>query len=218
MSVADVAAFQRERADTIDLIDRLLVATARATPQFGCFGLHEWAMVYEQSPSERRHSTVPLRLGPDATAAVVRAHPLKCTHFDAFRFFTAAAKPLNATQPTVWSRVDSDQPGCLHATMDLYKWAYKLLPVVSSELVVDCFRLARDVRTMDMQASPYDLTDWGLTPVAVETPDGKAAYVAAQRSFAHRGAALRLRLLAAMAPLRVEAARTRPQPAEDPPS
>ena len=80
--------------------------------------------------------------------------------------------------------------------MDLYKWALKLAPATPSELVADCFELAADVRTLDMRASPYDLRDHGYEPVAIETPEGKAAYVAAQRGFAERGAVLRRRLLA----------------------
>ena len=41
--------------------------------------------------------------------------------------------------------------------MDLYKWAYKLGPLVESELVMDCLELAADARELDMRASPYDL-------------------------------------------------------------
>ena len=82
--------------------------------------------------------------------------------------------------------------------MDLYKWAYKLTPAVPSSLVVDAFELARDVRELDMRASPYDLTALGYDPVPIETPEGKAAYVAAQRGFAERGARLRARLLAVL--------------------
>jgi hypothetical protein len=79
--------------------------------------------------------------------------------------------------------------------MDLYKWAYKLSPAVPGELVADCFALAAEVRELDMRASPYDLADLGYPPVAVETPEGRSAYVAAQRGFAARGAVLRRRLL-----------------------
>jgi hypothetical protein len=53
---------------------------------------------------------------------------------------------------------------------------------------------------MDMQASPYDLTDWGFEPIAIETPAGKARYVEAQRGFAAEAAALRERLTTALAP------------------
>jgi hypothetical protein len=79
--------------------------------------------------------------------------------------------------------------------MDLYKWAYKLSPAVPGELLADCFALAADVRELDMRASPYDLRALGWTPVAIETPEGKAEYVAAQRGFAARGAVLRAELL-----------------------
>lgn len=88
-----------------------------------------------------------------------------------------------------------EQPGCLHGNMDLYKWAYKLVPAVSSDLLADCFELAWDVREMDMQASPYDLADWGFEPIRIETPEGRAEYVRRQRGFAERGQALRARLI-----------------------
>ena len=88
-----------------------------------------------------------------------------------------------------------EQPGCLHAGMDVYKWATKLGPAVPGDLLLDCFELARDIRTLDMQASPYDVTTYGLDPVAIETPEGKAEYVARQRGFAERGNALRERLV-----------------------
>jgi hypothetical protein len=126
----------------------------------------------------------------------VDSHRVQCSHVDAFRFFTPRARPLNTLQPTRDTQVQLEQPGCLHATMDLYKWAYKLAPATPGELVADCFELAVDVRVMDMRASPYDLTDLGHLPVRVETPAGKAEYVDAQRRFTERGAVVRTRLLA----------------------
>jgi len=159
-------------------------------------------MVYREP--ERRHE-VPLRLGQGGTDAVVESHRIRCSHWDAYRFFTAAAAPRNALRPLRETTVVLEQPGCLHATMDLYKWAYKLLPAVPSELVADAFVLARDVRELDMRASPYDLSGLGYEPVRVETAEGKAAYVAAQRGFAERGRLLRARLLAALDPLLEEA-------------
>ncbi len=80
--------------------------------------------------------------------------------------------------------------------MDLYKWAFKLAPYSSSELVADCFALARDIRTLDMQASPYDLQSLGYEPVCVETPDGRAEYESRQREFTRRAAPLREKLIA----------------------
>ena len=46
--------------------------------------------------------------------------------------------------------------------MDCYKWAFKLGPLVESELVMDCLELAADARALDMRASPYDLRDYGF--------------------------------------------------------
>jgi len=188
----DVQAFLADRGDTVRFVQGLLAATAQRPAFTGCFGLHEWAMVYRAD--EHRH-TVPLRLGQAGTDAVVEAHPVRCTHFDAFRFFTPAAVGLNRVQPTRATQPALEQPGCLHATMDLYKWALKLSPATPAQLVADCFELAAGVRTLDMRASPYDLRGHGYEPVAVETPEGKAEYVAAQRGFAERGAVLRTRLI-----------------------
>ncbi len=92
---------------------------------------------------------------------------------DAFRFFTEQARPLNQFQPTRTSQVDLDQPGCLHANMDVYKWAGKLLPAVDSALLLDSFELAREIRELDMRASAYDLSQWGYPPVPVETSRGE---------------------------------------------
>jgi hypothetical protein len=94
-----------------------------------------------------------------------------------------------------------EQPGCLHANMDLYKWAYKLSPLLPSELVMDCFELSWRIRAMDMQASPYDLAGWGYPAIRIETPDGKAEYVEYQRAFAAESQELRQRLLYELTPL-----------------
>jgi hypothetical protein len=197
----DTTAILARRGDSVRWIARLLAASASRPAQLGCFGLHEWAMVYRQPPEEIRHEAWPLRLGPAGTAAVVDESRIRCSHFDAFRFFTAPARPLNVLTPTRESQPSLEQPGCLHANMDLYKWAYKLSPLVASELVADCFELAREIRRLDMQASPYDLRELGLPPVRIETAEGRAEYVARQRDFAERAAPLRARLIAAIAPL-----------------
>lgn len=200
----DLTGFAESRGETVQFVADLLGATRARQGQFGCFGLHEWAMVYRLGEDEVRHAGWPLRLGAAGTDAVVEAHQLRCSHYDAFRFYTPPARPLNLLQPTRERQVAMEQPGCLHAGMDLYKWAYKLSPAVPSALVMDCFDLARDIRELDMRASPYDLTELGYTPVPIETPQGKAEYAAAQRGFAARGQALRDRLLAALAGLRPE--------------
>jgi len=177
----------------VQSIHALLTATAARTPSFGCLGLHEWAMVYRQD--ETRHDW-PLRLGSDGTDTVVESHRITCSHFDAFRFFTPPAVPLNTLQPGRDDRVAFEQPGCLHAGMDLYKHAFRLTPLICSDLVVDCFELARDIRVLDMRAAPYDLSDLGFAPVRIETTQGKQEYAAAQRRFAERAAPLRATLIA----------------------
>ncbi|NUR15875.1 MAG: 3-methyladenine DNA glycosylase, partial [Dermatophilaceae bacterium] len=170
----DDDAFVAARGDTLRFVRELLVRTAGRPARFGCFGLHEWAMVYRLDPSDVRHSGWPLRLGAEGTDAVVESHQIACSHFDAHRFFTPDALPRNALRPTRGSQIDLEQPGCLHAGMDLYKWAHKLVPAVSSDLVMDCFELARDIRALDMRAAPYDLSELGYEPVRIETPEGKA--------------------------------------------
>jgi hypothetical protein len=191
----DAGAFLAKRRDAVGWVHGLLTATAGRPAQFGCFGLHEWAMLYRPGHGEVRHEQLPLRLGQAGTDAVVESHRVQCSHIDAYRFFTRAAEPRNTLTPTRDTQQQLEQPGCLHATMDLYKWAYKLSPAVPGELLADCFQLAADVRELDMRASPYDLRELGWAPVAIETPEGKAEYVAAQRGFAARGAVLRERLL-----------------------
>jgi hypothetical protein len=176
-------------------IHRLLTATAARPPHVGCFGMHEWAMVYRLPTDEVRHSTWPLRLGAAGTDQVVDSHRIACSHFDAFRFFTPDAAPLNNLRPGRDDRAGFEQPGCLHAGMDLYKHAFRLTPLVPSELVADCFELARDIRALDMAASPYDFTALGLEPVRIETPEGKQQYAAAQRRFADQAQPLRARLI-----------------------
>ncbi|PFG40820.1 hypothetical protein ATJ97_3357 [Georgenia soli] len=190
--VLDVEAFLADRGEGVRWIDDLLRRTAARPAHLGCLGLHEWAMVYRQR--EHRHQ-LPLRLGQAGTDAVVEAHPIRCTHFDAFRFFTEPARPLNRLQPDRATQPDLEQPGCLHANMDLLKAALKLGPACPGELLLDCFELARDIRLLDMQASPYDVTSLGHEPVAIETPAGRAEYVARQREFSDRAAPLRSRLL-----------------------
>ncbi len=194
--VLDKKEFLARRRDAVDFAAIILGRTAARPAQFGCFGLHEWAMVYRQETNQVRHEYLELRLGPAGTDQVVEENRIRCTHFDAYRFYTPQASGLNELRPTRENQRDLEQPGCLHANMDLYKWAYKLSPALPSELVMDCFELSWRIRAMDMQASPYDLAEWGFPPIAIETAAGKADYVAAQRGFSVQAAALRERLAA----------------------
>lgn len=194
----DREAFAHARGTMVTYVSDLLQRTQARPAQFGCFGLHEWAMAYRSEVNGVRHEYLDLRLGASGTDTVVETHRIRCTHFDAFRFYTPEARGLNELTPTRESAPELEQPGCLHANMDVYKWAYKLLPLVPSDLVVRAAELSRRIRTMDMQASPYDLAGWGYPPIRIETPAGKAQYVAAQRAFAAESAQLRAELLHAI--------------------
>ena len=194
----DVASLWARRGATIEYIEDLFQQTMDRPPAFGCFGLHEWAMVYRLSAEEIRHRGLPLRLGARATDVVVEEHPIACTHFDAFRFFTPEAAPLNALHPTRETQPEMEQPGCLHAGMDVYKWAMKLGALIPGDLLLDAFDLAMEIRYLDMQASPYDVSGFGLEAVSIETPEGKSEYARRQRGFADRGNVLRVRVLDAI--------------------
>ncbi len=183
------------QASRLDFSLRLCRAVAARPAFFGCFGLHEWAMVFGEA-EQRRHGAWPLRLGAEGTDAVVRALPIRCTHYDAFRFFTPGARPLNKLAPTLDARLENEQPGCIHVTMDLFKWCMKSQPWVSSELAADAFELAHVARTVDMRASPYDFSAIGLRPIPVETLEGRGEYEAEQRRLVGLAEPLRHRLIA----------------------
>jgi len=177
-------------------IRELCVAVAARPAHHGCFGLHEWAMVY-RAAGGRRHGGWPLRLAPAETDAVVESMPVRCTHFDAFRFFTPEARPLNRVQPDLAGRVANEQPGCIHANMDLYKWAMKLRQLVPAELAADAFDLALEARAVDMRASPYDFSALGYAPIRIETAEGRSEYETEQRRLALLAAPIRTRLISA---------------------
>lgn len=204
-TTVDLDAYFEKRGATVDYVEQLLSATLAHTPQFGCFGLHEWAMVYRMTPEQLRHTGLPLRLGHEASDLVVETNPISCTHFDAYRFFTPEAAPLNALRPTRDSQSELEQSGCLHAGMDVYKWAAKLGPIIPGDVLLDAFVLARDIREVDMRASPYDVSAYRgadgevLSAVPIETAEGKRQYAGLQRGFAERGNVLRQRVLAAIA-------------------
>ena len=183
------------QAGRLDFSLRLCRAVATRAAFHGCFGLHEWAMVYGQA-EQRRHGAWPLRLGAEGTDAVVCSMPVRCTHYDAFRFFTPGARPLNKLAPTLEARVDNEQPGCVHVMMDLFKWAMKAQPWVSAELAADAFELAHFARTVDMRASPYDFSAIGLKPIAIETAEGRSEYETEQRRLSALAEPVRARLIA----------------------
>ena len=175
-------------------IAHLLRCTQSRPANFACHGLHEWAMVY-RGAEIRHRETVPLRLSQNEINALVESRPLCCTHFDAFRFFSPEAQPLNKTQPDLWSREENEQPGCIHANMDLYKWAYKSMPWVGSDLLWECFLFALKAREIDMRASPYDLSSYEYNAIPVETPEGRKEYEEEQRALTETAKPLRQELI-----------------------
>jgi hypothetical protein len=193
--VLPASEFPRRRQPFLRWAIDYLETTGGREPSLGCFGLHEWAMVYREG--RVRHGQVPLRLSRTETDAVVETAALRCTHYDAFRFFTSAAVPLNRVSLSREATTDHDQPGCLHVTMDLYKWAFVIAPYSTAEVVADTFELAVATRELDMRASPYDLTGFGFTPIPIETREGREEYVEAQRELHQRAKPVREAVLAA---------------------
>lgn len=174
-------------------ITRLLEQTRDRPPFFGCLGLHEWAMVYEES--DVRHPQLPLRLSHAEIRRVVETLPMRCSHYDAFRFFSQSARHFNPVNLTPENRPLQEQPACLHANMDLLKWCLKAHPYLPSELTRDAFELAMETRRVDMRASPYDVRPLGESPIAIETPEGRKAYVSAQKIIAEKAHPLRQTLI-----------------------
>lgn len=179
----------RER---ISWVRSLIVAAQNRPPRFNCFGLHEWAMVYKAE--EIRHETTPLRLSPEDVAKVVENSTIRCSHWDAFRFFTPEAIPLNELQPGRDGREENEQFGCIHFNMDLYRWTYKGSPWFGSELLRACFELALEARELDMKASPYDLSEYGYKPIFIETATGREEYRVEQQRIYAAGQILATRL------------------------
>jgi hypothetical protein len=189
----DVGAFPVRRLPMLRWTVRFLENCLERQPLFHCYGLHEWAMVY-RSP-EVRHDQYPLRISPEELANFVESQSLCCTHFDAYRFFTPAATPRNRFPLDRFSTIDFEQPGCIHANMDIYKWAFQLMPFVDSVLLADAFELAVQAREIDMRASPYDLALLGFTPIAIETTAGREEYVTHQQQLYAKAQPIRQQLL-----------------------
>ncbi len=55
IATLDVDAFVKQRGTTIDTAHRDLTAALGRAPRFGCFRMHEWAMVHGLKQEETRH-------------------------------------------------------------------------------------------------------------------------------------------------------------------
>ena len=191
LNPARITAREKDFASWVaGLCERILGRAGR----FSCFGLHEWAMVYRQPVEQVRHQGYELRMSAAELAAFVESLPVCCSHYDAYRFFTPEARPMNVLRPSLETRPDFEQGACLHANMDLYKWASKLWPWTGADLIGECFELAMAGRDLDMRASPYDLAHLGYEPVRIESTEGRAQYESEQRGLAARAVPLRRRL------------------------
>lgn len=181
----------------LDMALKLSQTIQNRPGQFGCFGMHEWAMVYRgDDDGEIRHGEkLPLRLSQTEVNAFVESRPINCSHFDAFRFFTPSAKAFNRIQPDKDSRFENEQCGCLHTNMDLYKWAAQSMPWVGSELLWKSFEFAIRARELDMQASAYDCSSLGYDPIPVETPAGRTTYERRQRELSEAARSIRAELI-----------------------
>lgn len=173
-----------------DLCEKIL----KRPPRFNCFGLHEWAMVYKQSPEAVRHQSHSLRLSPEKLDCFVESQTICCSHYDAYRFFTPEARPLNRLRPVLETRLDMEQGGCVHANMDLYKWAAKLWPWIGSDFLGRTFLLALEGRELDMRASPYELSREGYSPLCIETEEGRQQYQKEQQLLTQHADVLRKEL------------------------
>ncbi|WDE95626.1 hypothetical protein PQO03_07815 [Lentisphaera profundi] len=191
----DPSRFPLQRLKNFKWISELLKKTSQKTPVFNCYGVHEWCMIYKSE--SKRHEELPLRISSKVLEDFVENTPCQCTHFDAYRFFTEDAAPMIQHPLERANQEQYEQSGCLHANMDLYKWAYKLYPFMSGDLLLRCFKLAIECRYLDMQASPYDLSDFNMIPIAVDTPQGKEKYVSEQHRLKKIADPLRLELAAA---------------------
>jgi hypothetical protein len=193
----DPAHLTPKKRDQLAWIHHLLSRTQQRPPNLACHGMHEWAMVY--SGAEVRHrETVPLRLPQEEIDHIVDAHPLCCTHYDAFRFFAPVTQPRNRYLPDLSDREDHEQPGCIHANMDLYKWSFKAMPWIGSDLLWECFLFATRCREVDMRASPYDLGSLGYDPIRIETEEGRREYEREQLAIASEGKPLRQKVITSL--------------------
>jgi hypothetical protein len=147
----------------------------------------------------RHRESAPLRLPQEEIDALVASRPLTCSHFDAFRFFAPGAIAFNKLSPSLHSREDHEQPGCIHANMDLYKWAYKSSPWISSELLKETLFFAIEAREIDMRAAPYDLSAWGYPPIKIETAAGRREYEGEQHALYLKGLSLREKVMNSLA-------------------
>ncbi len=187
-------ALPHHRRRGLSWIRDLLQKTLEQPPYFRCFGLHEWALVHG---SELLHPSFALRASREEIAEHLHSAGLRCTHYDAYRFFSLESVQLNSIQLSAETMPDTEQPGCLHTNMDLFRWAQKLAPWVSTPLLAQTLDLAWQARIIDSRTCPYDLRPAGWEPITPETEEGRREFAAEQRRIFALATPLRRALIVA---------------------
>ena len=181
----------------------LLKSTLQAEPMVYCHGLHEWAMQYQPDgapppPSAKYQAHMPLRVSQAVINRTVERRGVHCTHVDALRFFAPAAAPLShfGMFEGRQHQMRLEQPACVHANMDLLRMALKVRPFCDPILVQRILELALRARRLDVAASPYDASAYGIAPIPVETYEGRAHYRLEQIAIMNQANDIRRDLLA----------------------
>jgi hypothetical protein len=182
----------------------ILQHTLTADPVLHCYGLHEWAMQYQPDgtpppPSAKYQNHLPLRVSREVLNETVERKGVSCTHIDALRFFAEPALPLNRFGgPLIRSdQLRLEQPACVHATMDLLKMTLKLQPFCDASLLQRVLEIALEARKLDVAASPYDASEYGVGVVPIETPEGRTEYKRQQTDLMKKAEPVRRDLLKA---------------------
>lgn len=182
----------------------VLQNTLLAKPILHCHGLHEWAMQYHPDgapppPSAKYQGHLPLRVDQQVINETVERDGVHCTHVDALRYFAPAAGPLNhhGAQLQRPDQLRLEQPACVHAHMDLLKMALRLQPFCDATILQDALWIALEARKLDVAASPYDASDYGLEAVPVETSQGRKEYREQQVALMNAAEPIRQELLLA---------------------
>ena len=118
---------------------------------------------------------------------------------DTLRFFAEDALPLNKFGGPLKRDDQSrlEQPACVHAHMDLLKLALKLTPFGDPQLLQSVLEVALEARKLDVAASPYDASSYGVGVVAIDTPEGRNQYRDEQMKLMKRVEPVRKSLLGA---------------------
>ena len=192
---------------TFTFYQSILDATTKAEPIMHCHGLHEWAMQYQPvgqapPPSAKHQSHLSLRVDRVTINAAVERRGVPCSHVDALRFFAPAARTWSqyGEYGVSVSRADQprlEQPGCVHANMDLLKYALRIAPWVDGDVVGDALQIALEARKLDIAASPYDVSMYGLDAITVETSEGRKLYREMQGDLLRISRAVRRKILGA---------------------